>query len=738
MVHKHKPLDTLEYVLSITAVVGLLLFAYLNMSYELKDPDIWLHLKTGEYIVQHKAVPQTDIFSSTIANKGWIDHSWLVQVIFYLVFHFGGADNLIFLSAIIVTFAFLFLFFAAYTHRKYLVVYVSMLFLAIISTKLRFNIRPENFSILFFAIYLLILSKQSRKSWIFLLPLVQVFWVNSHGFFILGPLMVGVFILAERLKRANFLPWEWSKTDLLDKKSYTNLIWVFFMVCLACLINPYGYRGALYPLWITFNSLTKTSIFYKYIDELLPTWVYFKTTYPYYIFMALSLAVFALNFRRINLSYLVLWLIFLGISFKVNRNIIFFNFFAFIVTANGLAKSADNNKYKLIADLPEKQRRLLLNILKLAILAILITWSFKGNCSILSKRYYIFEENRSKSALLGINEKAYPVKAADFILKNDLPDNLFNFFNHGSYLIYRFYPKKKVFIDGRTEMYGDSFFKNYQRILNGDNSSIKKAFGLYNINTVLISEAGSHEELYTYFFNNPGWALVYLDENSLIFLKNSPENKALINRLRIDLKKWKTQKADLEKIGLKGVYPDPYVKRGWIFYYLGLNEQALSETKEALRILPSCAEAYNVTGRIYLRQKLYIQAFEALRLASIYAPFSPQTLVSLGDYYTRTSKTEDAIKTYRALIKASPDFAEGFYLLSRSYSQANNTKSEIIYLRCAIKLNPFEARYYKRLGELFEKNNDYRKAATIYKQAIAEGIDKMDFYKLLKAARNKK
>lgn len=738
MNNKYKVLDALQYILGVVAAVGLFLFVQLNMSYELRDPDIWLHLKTGEYIVQHKSVPQVDIFSSTVSNKVWVDHSWLVQVIFYLVFHFGGADNLIFLSALAVTFAFLFLFFSVYRGRKYLTLSIGILFIAILASRLRFNIRPENFSVLFFSLYIFILKRQVRKNWVFLLPLIQLIWVNSHGFFILGPLMVGLFIVAEKLKMLNLLPWEWSRIDLLDTNSYRNLKTAFLLVCLACFINPYGYKGTLYPLWVVFNTLGKSSIFYKYIIELLPTARYYKAVTMYYLSIILSLGVFLLNLRRINLAYLIFWLILLGISFRVNRNIIFFNFFAFLITTEGLINFVDIKKINFTKDLFGKGGRRLLYLLKFAIIAVLMYWVATNSYAILRKRYYIFEENRTKSALLGIAAKGNPDKAADFILEKDLPGNIFNQFNHGSYLIYRLFPKKKVFIDGRTELYGEPFFKDYQKILTVDKDTINDIFNKYGINTVLLSEvAADLGELPRYLFDSPDWALVYFDENSLVFLKNTPPNRALINQLKIDLKKFKTREVDLDKIGLKEVYPQPYVNRGWIFYYLGLDEQALSEAKEALRILPSCSLAYNIIGRIYLKQKLYAQAFETLRLASIYGPFDAKTLISLGDFYRQTGKFDESLKIYKKMTKLYPYYARGFYLLSRAYAEVNNTKSAIKSLQAALKLDPFMAYYYQELGELLEKNSDFKGAAKVYKDAIDLGLDKNNFSNLLNTVRNK-
>jgi len=736
MSDKHKIWDIIEYILGLIAFLSLLLFIHLRMSVELHDPDIWLHLKTGEYIVQHKAIPQIDIFSSTISGKEWIDHSWLVQVIFYLVFHFGGPDNLLLLSAITVILAFLFLFFSVYNQRQHLTLSVVMLTMAAFASQSRFNIRPENFSILFFSLYLFLLTRHVRKNWIFLLPLIQLIWVNCHGFFILGPLLVAIFILAEKLKRLGILPWQWNETELLDARSYRNLVRVFLLVCVASFINPYGYKGALYPFLVIFDSTGKTGIFYKHIQELKPAWQINHNLFLfYYVLAVISLLTFLLNFKRINIAYLIIWLILLGISVRINRNVIFFNFAAFLIIMDNLVKGLSVKKLNFIEGFFGKS----IYILKYIVIVIIILRISETNSGILRSSYYIFEDNRVKSSLLGVAAEAYPDKAADFILKNELPGNIFNLFNHGSYFIYRLFPKKKVFIDGRTELYGGNFFSNYQKILNIDEHAISDLFKRYKINTVLLSgEISDIGNLSRYFFNKPDeWALVYFAEDAIIFLRATSQNKTLIDKLRIDLKKRQVLKADLNKIGMRNVFPEPYIKFAWMFYHLGLGEQAISQAKEALRILPSASDAYNIIGGVYTKQKLYEQALEALRLARIYEPNHIETLLGIGNLYMETAKFKDAVEIYKKLIQLTPYDPEGYYLLGQSYNQTNNLKLAIKLTRTALKINPFNANYYKELGDLLCKDKDFRGAIQIYKNAIDFGLDPDDFNKRLSSISEK-
>jgi tetratricopeptide (TPR) repeat protein len=422
------------------------------------------------------------------------------------------------------------------------------------------------------------------------------------------------------------------------------------------------------------------------------------------------------------------WLVFLVISFRVNRNVVFFNFIAFVTTADGLMKKFGAKKHFSLENLFAKT----ISVFKYIIIMVIIIAAVKKCSGLLNIRYYIFEENSFKSALLGVAAKEYPTKAADFTLKNDLPENIFNLFNYGSYLAYRFYPQKKVFLDGRTELYGGDFFNAYEKALYVDKYTIEGLLKKYKVNTVFLAgDLWDRIDLTVYFFNEPSWVLVYLDEDATIFLKNTVENKAPIDKLKIDLKKWQILKPDLDKIGLKRVYPEPYIKFAWMFYYLGFDDLAIAQAKEALRILPSSADAYNILGRIYTKQKLYPKALEALRLANIYEPNYKETLISLGKFYLETDKTDKAIKVYKKMVKLAPYSSEGYSLLSQAYEQSGDLKSALKAMRTALKITPFSAEYYKELGRLLCKNKDVALAREIYQKAIAFGFDPEVFHKLM-------
>src|ERR1700685_1103751 len=74
------------------------------------DPDVWWHLRTGEYITEYKTIPHTDPFSYTVAGKPWVAHEWLTELGMYELQHHAGFGALIILFAAFIATAFLLLY----------------------------------------------------------------------------------------------------------------------------------------------------------------------------------------------------------------------------------------------------------------------------------------------------------------------------------------------------------------------------------------------------------------------------------------------------------------------------------------------------------------------------------------------------------------------------------------------------------------------------------------------------
>src|SRR5262249_15488639 len=78
----------------------------------------------------------------------------------------------------------------------------------------------------------------------------------------------------------------------------------------------------------------------------------------------------------------------------------------------------------------------------------------------------------------------YPLKAAEFIAAHGIPGPIFNSYDWGGYLIWKL-PEYRIFVDGRADLYGDSFLESYARTY-GVRDNWKAALELWHIQAVVV------------------------------------------------------------------------------------------------------------------------------------------------------------------------------------------------------------------------------------------------------------
>ncbi len=682
-----KILERLDNPAKVLMVISLFAFIFVSAHTAIHDLDIWLHLKAGEVILEGQAVPAQDIFSFTMQGKPWVDHEWLFQLVSYLVYSRWQADGLIFLQSIIIVLAFFILFLIGYKTMGSYLEPAILTALVVYASMSRFNIRPDIFSLLFFALYLYILKFHSQTKWAWLLVPLQVLWVNFHGYFFLGPLLAFLF--------------------MLSSPGHKRLRIVFLFVALACLLSPNGLKGALYPFYILRDILSgSNSVFFKYIQELKPTLQsgrHIKSLFYLYLIAGLCLATLALNFRRLKTIDVILVSFFFLFSLTL-RNVAFFSFVCFTVIVSYLAKTIGGASRNIRIEVPGRQS--LYYLLKYALVFIFIAWTAGKVNTVLTQGYYDFDSYALKSSLSGITHSRYPKAAVDFVLKNEVAPNMFNDFNSGAYLIGRAYPQRKVFIDGRTELYGQEFFERYLKALNGDGSAFEEIVKKYNIGAALLNMTSTPmPKMAAYMYKDPRWKLVFLDYAAAVFLKDEASNQALIKKYKIDVSRYSAPAADLNALGLRQVYPTPYLKRARFFELLEEPAAAVLEAKEALRIMPNCAEAYHILGGIYLRKGLYKEAFENLRSAAMLLPGNTDILLDLARCLKELKENKGAIHALKGVIKMDSRNrnAGAYYELGLAYLADNDEAKAVESLKKAVKLNIQNPQYHFRLAEAFYK-----------------------------------
>lgn len=146
------------------------------------DPDVWWHLRSAEWILQHGAVPQTDPFSSFGMGKPWAAYSWLFELLIFKLFQWLGlAGIVVYTAGMVVCIA------AALHHlirrlQADFTLGVLLTFVASYSMVRLYTPRPWLFTVLFFALELDVLM-QARKTGkmreLLWLPVIFALWALS-------------------------------------------------------------------------------------------------------------------------------------------------------------------------------------------------------------------------------------------------------------------------------------------------------------------------------------------------------------------------------------------------------------------------------------------------------------------------------------------------------------------------------------------------------------------------------
>jgi tetratricopeptide (TPR) repeat protein len=687
--------------LSIGVLFALITF---SSSIEIKDLDLWLHLRMGQWISQHGFVPNYDVLSCTIAGKPWVNHEWLFQIFIYQIYQAFGFDGLISMQSVVVAFTFLVLLFLGYSRqRQWLTVFTLLMVLMVYQT--RFTIRPDIFSLLFFVLYIYILALHINKRFaLYALVVLQILWTNMHGFFFFGPLLVVVGILAETIKRRLPMPYEWNTVGRLTDGEYGALKKMLPVLILASCVNPLTFKGAWYPLGVFFHLGGDSKIFFSHILELQrpieAANIWSDRYLQYKILIILSTFSFVFNRRKIDISSFLVWAIFLGFSLAAIRNLIFFAAAAYMV----LMVNVISLSWEALVPLSFSSLRFK-HITGIACKLCLIAWIINYGMQIMLNGYFDFDTYNRKSEFFGVSKRVYPYKAVDFLLRHQIKGNFFNDFNSGAYLIGRTYPNIRVFIDGRTEVYGGTFFENYQKIWQDGNAKIFMPLERKdNITGAFLNNA--HQEIpkavLKMFYSFKNWSIVYFDDDAVIFLKTTPANKPIIDKYAVNLSQWKPVPMDLFKLATKRIDPFPFTSRAYVLETLGFQEGALREAQEALRIAPDYAPAYKVLGQVYQQRKDYHKAFEYCRLGAMFAGGDIPMRLDLALAYENLKEYKGAISQYQRVADAAPKNPRAIFGLARVYALDGQEKEALDWLNQAKRIAPEDKVDVKKIHDIID------------------------------------
>ena len=478
--------NTFRSILIVFIISGILLLVVKSFENGIADPDTWWHLAAGKYMVENRTIPHQDIFSWTVAGQPWVTHEWLGEVFFYFAYlagKFWGVLSLI----ILFTTLFLFFYWRLLSLAKGQFFIAALTFMVVGEMLYPFLvIRPQVLSYLFFVVFLYVLHLFiQKKDYLFILPLISLLWANSHGSFPLGPALVALFILTGTRKCEG----EKIENHAWEPRQIKKLAAVFVLCLIAAAINPNWWRLLIYPLeTIKDNQMTSN------IQE----WLSPNFQDPYsQIFLVYYLATFlilVLTTRKIQLTDLLLYLIFGGLSFLHGR------FIPYSLLISGLLWPAYfQPRLALKLDLSR------LKIAMLPALLILYVLVFALKAPPQTEIDYRFADKDS-----------FPIDAAAYLKQNPPEGKMFNDYGWGGYLIWNL-PEEKVFIDGRADIYMKKVFGDYLKVT-GLKPEAASLLEEYRIGWVFMPAGSPLVQALKF---SPRWSVLYEDKTAAILKKKS-------------------------------------------------------------------------------------------------------------------------------------------------------------------------------------------------------------------------
>ena len=529
-------------------ISSLLILVFLTYANRVDDLDLWWHLKQGQLIYETHTIPQKDEFAYTTEipesiskigknevattelpsesnNQYWstsIKRNWLSQLIFYLVYLLTGFTGIGILKSAIFVLAYFVLYLAMQRRGAgRLSSFLVLCLIAVIGVDFNYT-RPQLFSFLLFpcVLYTLYDFRKGGRSVYFLPPLMLI-WSNLHGGFILGVLIIFAFTFAEFLKYLLNNKFGIYKFSSLSKQELKTLGIFSIGSGIAGLINPVSYKVFLFPL-IQERSLFAT------IEEYHRPMLYEYHAYWFMLAMVIIFTLILIRKRNLDITELFLSVIVILPSLKGIRYIIFFALGTGIFLAYSMTYASTRLKewgpFKKVVNNPklsgtDLKNYLLLSAVSLSVIILMITGT------------------SGKILKLDVGENRYPSGAVAFIQKNRISGNMFNPYNWGGYLVWKLYPGYRVFIYGRS--LNETAFFHYNQILKAEGGRQtgmplwKRLLNAYDVNFVLtnaVSSDGNIIPLVDALYVSDEWKLIYADGKSMIFLKDVPDNRSVIQK----------------------------------------------------------------------------------------------------------------------------------------------------------------------------------------------------------------
>ena len=506
--------------------VAVMVWTFVSLCFPCLDMDFWWHLKTGNWIIEHGAVPYTDLYTYMDADKPWIDLHWGFQVLVAVLYRVGGLPLVTLSKAATITLAVAVAWSASGPNlrpwKK-----AAIWFFAIICICGRGNERPEMLTQLFLASWLwLARVTDDRPKWIWWLIPLQLAWVNCHALFVLG-LIVGFAYGVDAVIRHYFGGHLGLEPRTAGPK--LSIVWIVGgLVVVACFVNPYFEQGAIFPLTLYRKFSVEKEFYSRNIGEFRPPIDFVMRFGIGNIYVVSELFVWligAASFIRLwwverkwSPYRLILFAAYSHLAWQASRNTNIFAFVSTVIACQNFGHSSASVARSVVERHLARAKTLTYSMT--AVIGCLILMVVTGTWNEFAER--------NKPFGLGEAPNWFIHAASKFAAQPGFPERAFvAHIGQADVYVYHNGPKYKVFMDARLEVCSQQTFQKLNDALAAMASGSSRWHAalkdedlpvvILDSRTVRNSIAGLH--------GNPNWRLVYADPSAAVFLHKTRADK---------------------------------------------------------------------------------------------------------------------------------------------------------------------------------------------------------------------
>jgi len=452
--------------------------------------NLWWHLRIGTWVLQNHAIPRWGLYSQ-LSSLPWVDHNWPYEALLALAYSLMGMRAVPLLLMIFkVVLAGVTFFLAGGRKRFWIAVLLSALVQFVL---IDLQPLPVFFSMCFLAIALhCLIESRCRRDLkpIVWLPLLFWFWVNLDAQFLLGWLLLVIFLLAEAAERILEATGRWH-FDSTQRVPFLHLLGIALASIAVVLLSPYSIRSV--PA--AFQSVYSPTLFKNFAFMMAMN---FREPAHFVVLLLVLLACVGLGRQRSHDIFKILLLAGWSVlAFRIQNDSWTVLICAVAILATATPAEELGGAQVNFAG-ARKNVPLLAGVIVLLVVA-----------------YHCLPTNAEMEARLA---NVMPVKACNYIRTNHLPAPIFNEYRWAGFVMWEL-PEYPVAIDERFALYGEEVADRYFDVVMGK-QRMETLASFAGARTILLpAEFGMTKALTTIPELKEQFREVYRDELAVVLVR---------------------------------------------------------------------------------------------------------------------------------------------------------------------------------------------------------------------------